>query len=195
MKKGKKYTYKTEASRAKAQARGKAFQASLSLEEKRERYMNMRAGLDVYREAKKLSKENALYKEYFDEIQRLRAQAKKLGKTLNLSNVTGAPSQLIGTDVKAEARIALGLAGRIDAQKLFDHMVSVDVFKQYKTKKKGIEREGYFTYNGKAYLKEELVLMCSAPKKFFAKDSPFWNEIQKQYDTVGELYVSEIFGS
>lgn len=186
--KKRKYNYKSIESKLAAQARGRKLQASVSLEVRRERYQHMQQGLEIYREATKIAKTDKEYKAYWEEIQKLRKQAKKLGKTLNLSNVTGAPSQIRGKDIMKEARIALGLGASIDAENVLEVMMK-DGTVYYD------ESRNQYIYDGKSYAKEDLLLMFSAPQKFFAAGSPFWNKISEYYHTAGELYVSEIFGS
>lgn len=183
-----KYTYKSAASKLAAQARGRNLQARLTLEQKRDRFIKMQRGLEIYREAEKISKTDTAYNEYWKEIKKLRKQAKKFGKTLGLSNVTGAPEMLRGRNSKLEARVALGLASKIDAESLFNELEKASIIFNDTTR-------GTYIYDGKSYSKEDLLFMLSSPQKFFPSGSPIWNHISELYHTVGDIYVSEIFGS
>lgn len=167
-----KYTYQSAEARAKAQARGRRLLEGLTEEQKRERSQHFKQGLETYREAKKQSKQSSIYKEYFDEVQRLRKQAKKLGKTLSLKDITGAPEQLEGKDPKEYAKISLGLGSMIDSDKLYNFLEEKKLITPavYKT---GEVKEDRIVFDNKEYTKEDFKFMLLAPKAFFKANSPF----------------------
>jgi len=198
--KRKTYTYKTEAAHQAAIQRGKALQMKLSPERKAEIEEARKKGLSTYQLAQKMAKESAEYKVYWDEIKKLRAQAKKLGVNLNLSNVSTSPTQIKDSrrGAVSEARIALGLATRIDTDQIMLKAEGDGVIEPILDNDKQVI--GY-TYNGKGYSVEDMKLMMSAPKRFFPAGSPFWNWVSENYYSHGggkeaeEATAQEIFGS
>lgn len=187
------YHYKSEATKQAAQQRGMKLQKLKSKEEKEQ----TQKALTTYQQAQKVAKEDPEYKKYWEEIKRLRAEAKKLGKRLKLDNISLSPSQIKDSARSPEelARIALGLESRVDSSVLLQNAIGAGIVEEiYETSADESQSKliGY-SYEGKGYTIEEMNMMMSAPQKFFAAGSSFWNWISNEYHL--GVRVSEIFGS
>lgn len=186
------YHYHSAETKAKAQAKGIKLRMNISSEKKAEIEEKRKQGLAIYQEAQRKAKQDAYFKEYWKEVQKLRTEAKKLGKNLNLSNVSTSPTQIrnAGISPEQQARIALGLSSRIDVEILKSNAVGATVIEEVYDNDYNVI--GY-TYEGKGYSVAEMDMMLSSPKTFFAPHSKFWNWISNEYHT--GVQVNEIFGS
>lgn len=197
--KRKKYTYRSEATRQASIQRGKQLRAGLSPEAKAIIEQKRIKGLEAYRTAQRIAKTDEAYKKYWEEIKAIRKQARRLGKSFSIENISASPTQIKEAPVAPEisARYALGLATRIDVSQLLLKAEEDGIIKAIVDNEEVI---GY-TYDGKGYSVEDMMLMLSSPKKFFPAKSLFWNWINTLYwqngggDDGAEAVAQEVFGS
>lgn len=197
--KRRKYQYRSEATRQASIQRGKQLKALLTPEQQAIIEQKRLKGLEAYRTAQRIAKTDEAYKKYWEEIKTIRKQARRLGKSFSIENISASPTQIKEAPVSPEisARYALGLATRIDVSQLLLKAEEDGIIKAIVDNEEII---GY-TYDGKGYSVEDMMLMLSSPKKFFPAKSLFWNWINSLYwqngggDEGAEAVSQEVFGS
>lgn len=203
--KKRKYTYKSQATKQAAIQRGKQLKARITPEEQAKINLARTKGLENYRQAEKIAKTDEVYKRYWEEIKSLRKQAARLGKTFSLEHITGSPMQLKEAQARegrltpeTQARFSLGLSAGIDVAVLMSKALDDGIINPI------IDENGEligYSYENKVYTVEEMTLMMSSPRKFFAPKSLFWNWVDSIYwengggESGDEVVSQEVFGS
>lgn len=133
----------------------------------------LQAGREKYQTAQKAAKSNAEYAEYWKEVKKIKAEAKKIGVRLTISDVYGEEQYKTKHAQKSKEYLvsrSLGIVTEETANYLFTQMVARDIFKR--------EQDGRYSYQGRLYSEEQLIMMCRTPKQSFPADSPIWEEIK-----------------